>query len=108
MVQIFHCHRVFPKNSYLNILVRRANSEKFLIRHRHRTKFLIFSAFVSLLCQFFESSLLVFRSGQMSSQASGVDVMDCTSCEGAGNGADGGDALPESYVTTSNTNVKLC
>ena len=44
----------------------------------------------------------------MSSQASGVDVMDCTSFEGAGNGADGGDALPESYVTTSNTNVQLC
>ena len=41
----------------------------------------------------------------MGSQASGVDVMDCTSFEGAGNGADGGDALPESYVTTSNTNV---
>ena len=44
----------------------------------------------------------------MSSRENGVDVMDCTSFEDAGNGAGGGDGLPESYVTTPHTNIKLC
>ena len=62
---------------------------------------------------FTETGFPHYRSGQTSSQSSGVDVIDSTAFEGAGSGGGagnggGGDALPESYVTASHTNVMLC